>query len=228
MTATAAPTAAPEAKPPARCPDKMALVAGGTYAWGPKKENVTVADFCMDVSETTSDTYAACVKEKKCTEDFLKCAPQQTYGVAGKGNAPVVCVDLKQANDFCAYAGKRLPSEEEWEWAARGGKNGWKFPWGDDAPKDQLCWAGLGDKPKGPCDVGAHPKGDSPEGIHDLAGNVFEWTTSRNDATSPVRDGRGGSWKDGDPALLRANRAGAFQPSYRCGFLGIRCVMKAN
>jgi formylglycine-generating enzyme required for sulfatase activity len=78
-----------------------------------------------------------------------------------------------------------------------------------------------------PCEVGAFPGGDSPQGVKDLLGNVFEWTTTKNDATSSFRMVRGGSWKDGDKPLFNVARQGAFKTTYRCGFGGVRCVKPA-
>ena len=224
-SASAAPTASAVAStPPASpCPAGMALVPGGAYTMSPPRREVTVAPFCMDVSETTADEYATCVKGGKCSADNLKCAAQATYQAPGLGNHPVVCVDFEQAVTYCGAQSKRLASDEEWEWAARGGSAGHAYPWGDDKPTGKACWSG--DTPLvGTCAVGATPAGDSPQGIHDLAGNVFEWTTSRIDKAGLDRVGRGGSWRDGTPEALKASRPGGFKVTYRCGFLGIRCV----
>lgn len=213
--------APPPPKPP--CPAGMALVPGGAYAYGSKKESVKVESFCMDLTETTAESYAECVKAGKCTDAGMKCAAQATYGVAELAHHPIVCVDFSQAVAYCAHAGKRLPADEEWEWAARGGPKATRFAWGDEVPKDQLCWSGNGAQ-KGTCEVGAFRSGASPQGILDLTGGVFEFTTTRNDAKSPTRIGRGGSWKDGTEGAFRSNRVGGFAKDYRCGFLGIRCV----
>jgi formylglycine-generating enzyme len=226
--AAPAPTAvasAEPAKPASPCPASMALVPGGAYTMSPPKREVTVGAFCMDVSETTADEYAACVKGGKCTADNLKCAAQATYEATGMGNHPVVCVDFEQAVNYCKAQNKRLASDEEWEWAARGGPAGHAYPWGDGKPNGKACWSGDGPL-TGTCAVGASPAGDSPQGIHDLAGNVFEWTTSRIDKAGNDRVGRGGSWRDGTPDALKAARPGGFKVTYRCGFLGIRCVVE--
>lgn len=227
-TATAATTPEPAAKTAAAptCPEGMALVPGGTFKMELRKDPVTVGSLCMDVNEVTADQYTACVKAGKCTADHLKCAAQATYEAADKGNHPIVCVDFNQAVSYCTAQNKRLPSDEEWEWAARGGAEGWAFPWGNNSPKEQLCWSGVRTR-NGTCAVGSTPAGDNPQGIHDLAGNVFEWTTSKNDPKTKVRVGRGGSWKDGIPDLMRSSRPGGFEVTYRCGFLGIRCVIPA-
>ncbi|WP_437683532.1 formylglycine-generating enzyme family protein [Sorangium sp. So ce131] len=224
--APAAAAAAP-ATPSDGCPDGMARVPGGSFVMGPLKVKATVADLCMDKTEVTAEAYAACVKAGKCTDTLANCAKEaSTYGVAGKEKQPMVCVDFAQAEAYCAAQGKRLPRDAEWEWAARGGEEARPYPWGDEAPKDQLCWSGGGTVRKTACDVGSFPAGASPQGIHDLAGNVFEWTTSANDGSGKMRVARGGSWRDGIPPLVRTARPGGFEVTYRCGFLGIRCVVE--
>ena len=228
-TPSATPTAAPIATPaPAEkkgCPAGMALVPGGKITLGAPKHEVTIGSICVDVSETTADEYAACVKTGKCSTDFLTCAPQHTYGTEGKGNHPINCVDFAQATSYCGSLQKRLLTNEEWEYTSRGSEAR-PYPWGADKPTDQLCWSGV-TLHTGTCPVASSPKGDSPQGIHDLAGNVFEWTTKKDDARTPTRDGRGGSWKDGTPELVRPARPGSFETTYRCGFLGIRCATDA-
>jgi formylglycine-generating enzyme required for sulfatase activity len=214
--------APPPPKPP--CAAGMALVPGGSYPYGQKKEEVKVEPICMDLTETTAESFAACVKAGKCADTLLsRCAAQATYGVPEKANHPIVCVDFSQASSYCSFVGKRLPTDEEWEWAARGGTKGTRYAWGDDTPKDQLCWSGNGAQ-KGTCAVGSFPRGANPQGILDLTGGVFEFTTTKNDEKSVTRVGRGGSWKDGTEAAFRSSRVGGFGKTYRCGFLGIRCV----
>ena len=227
---TAAPmaSAAPAAAPPAEkaaCPAGMALIPGGQMKLTTPKRELNVASICVDVSEATADEYAACVKSGKCSTDFLSCAPQHTYAAEGKGNHPINCVDFAQATSYCAAQSKRLLTNEEWEYTSRGAEAR-TYPWGNDKPTDQLCWSGLSVH-TGTCPVASSPKGDTPQGIHDLAGNVFEWTTKKDDAKTPTRDGRGGSWKDGAAELVRPSRPGSFETTYRCGFLGIRCAVNA-
>lgn len=209
--------------PASPCPANMAFVAGGTYTFGLLKTKAVIADLCVDKAETTAKQFEACVNDKKCTDNFSGCAPEATYKKAGKEDHPMVCVDFQQALDYCAYQGKRLPSDEEWEWAARGGAEGRLYPWGNDAPKDQVCWSGSGARAS-TCSVNEHPTGASKDGLLGMAGNVFEWTTTRQDAKTKDRIGRGGSWRDGLPNMMRVDRPGKFEVTYRCGFLGIRCV----
>jgi formylglycine-generating enzyme required for sulfatase activity len=201
----------------------MAFVAGGNYKMGLLKIDATVPDLCMDKVETTAKEFEACVNDKKCTDSFATCAPEATYKKAGKEDHPMVCVDFKQAVDYCTAKGKRLPSDEEWEWAARGGAEARIFPWGNEPPKDQVCWAGAGARTS-TCPVNEHPAGASKDGLLGMAGNVFEWTTNKQDARTKDRVGRGGSWRDGLANVMRTDRPGKFEVTYRCGFLGIRCV----
>lgn len=212
------------AKPASRCPPEMVFVAGGNYKMGLLKVDAVVPDLCMDKVETTAKEFETCVNDKKCTDSFVTCAPEATYKKAGKEDHPMVCVDFKQAIDYCSYKGKRLPSDEEWEWAARGGTEARIYPWGNEAPKDQVCWSGGGTARTSTCSVNEHPSGASKDGLLGMAGNVFEWTTNKQDSRTKDRIGRGGSWRDGLTNLMRTDRPGKFEVTYRCGFLGIRCV----
>jgi hypothetical protein len=136
---------------------------------------------------------------------------------------PVVGVNWQQAVDYCEWAGCRLATSGEWELAAAG-KEGREYPWGSEKPDDS-------DKP-GPqranfewrvgrvTPVGLFPAGNTPEGIADLAGNVWEWTGTDYDAESKVV--RGGAFF-GNARALRAAFRGWFHPEYRA-FIGFRCV----
>lgn len=225
-TSAAATAAAP---PPSRCPDGTIVVKGGAYKFGYLKRDETVVDLCVDRTEVVASAYAACVKAGKCTDSFLDCAEAKTYEIAGKENHPIVCVNFDQAKSYCDFAGKRLPTEPEWEWIARAGAEGRKYAFGDDAPKDNVCWSGASTGTrKGTCEVGSFPQSNSPEGIVDLTGNVFEWTSSPADATNKMFVTKGGTWRDGVAAQLVSSRPGGFKPEYRCGFGGVRCVATAK
>jgi len=208
----------------ARCPPGMLFTYGGSFVLFSTKVPVTVAPHCMDVLEVTNDAYAECVTAGKCNAVGMPCSTRATYGKAGKGNLPVTCEDWKQAMAFCAWRGMRLPTEEEWEWAARGGERATKYPWGDEPPKDQLCWSGVISRGE-PCVVGTTKDDVNPWGIRDLSGNAWEWTAS--DYAVPSSDtkiGRGGYFENNDPELVSATNRPSVAASARWDGLGFRCV----
>jgi formylglycine-generating enzyme required for sulfatase activity len=138
--------------------------------------------------------------------------------ISGKDDHPVVQVSWDDAQAFCDWAGLALPTEEQWEKAARG-SDGRLWPWGDVSPTPQLCNfnRNVGDTtPAGQYS----PKGDSPYGCADMAGNVREWTASwyRENETRALR---GGAW--GSVAkLTRAADRNNMDPRLRYNFLGFR------
>ncbi len=236
----AASLAAPPAPPPS-CPAGMAGVAGGTFTMGEREvaataavsklAKVTVPPFCMDVTEVTVDRYAACATSGACTADHpgqwtadgatFAADAACNFGVSGKGNHPMNCVDWAQSTAYCRARGKRLPTEEEWEWAARGGREGRPYPWGDAVPSGQLCWSGV-TRRSGTCAVGSFVAGDALGGIHDLAGDVWEWTSSNDDLDTRVR--RGGGWINDDRTSPRTAHRGRSAAAFRTDLLGFRCV----
>src|SRR5262249_33268531 len=128
-----------------RCPAGMVLIPAGTFtvpAVGRAKKVKTVSEFCLDVDEVTVGEYAKCVNDSgACSEpdehllsksDRQFCNWNHPYW---RNPHPINCVDWYQAVQFCAWSGKRrLPTDEEWEWAARGGDKGWDYPWGTESP----------------------------------------------------------------------------------------------
>lgn len=224
VAASPQPQAAPPEAPASPCPAGMALVKGGTFKFGILKAETTVADVCLDVTEVTTKDYEACVTGGKCNANFVDaCTETTTYKKPGKQDHPMVCVDFTQSETYCKTQGKRLPAEEEWEWAARAGAEARTYSWGNEAPAEQVCWSGKATR-TGTCPVNAHPGSATPAGLLGMSGNVFEWTTSKLDSKGKDRVGRGGSWRDGLPNLLLVARPGRFEVTYRCGFLGIRCA----
>ena len=145
---------------------------------------VVLSAFEIDKTEVTQAAYAACVAAGACTRPSGK-----SYNPETKPTLPVTEVSWEQAARYCAWAGKRLPTEAEWEKAARG-TDARLYPWGDAAPTCTLAtFEGCSD---GPLPVGSTPSGASPYGILDLAGNVQEWVgdyySSSYYAAGPVHD----------------------------------------
>jgi eukaryotic-like serine/threonine-protein kinase len=192
---------------------------------------VTLEAFWIDRTEVTADQYRACVTSGKCGEP--RCAG------AGKGNHPVVCVSWQDAANYCAWAGRRLPTEAEWEMAARGA-DGRKYPWGNASPGcAKANYRGEeGGCVGGTAAVGSYPAGASPYGALDMAGNVWEWVNDRYDAnyyavspgsnpqgpaTGTSRVLRGGAWYYGSNNLRAAGRH-YHVPTYQHFGIGFRCA----
>lgn len=161
-------------------PAGMVLIPGGVFEMGRDASDeyerpphfVEVRPFYLDRTEVTNDQYKAFV------ETTGHVAPQHWRGnqpPAGEGNHPVVNVSWQDANAYAEWVGKRLPTEEEWEFAARG-SDGRLYPWGSDWNQD---FANTAESNAGAIvEVGRYPGGASPFGVLDLCGNVWEWTAS--------------------------------------------------
>ena len=194
--------------------------------------------FRMAQTETTNRDYAGCVAAGACR------APQSDgsstraryYGMDEFAEFPVVNVTWEDAADFCQWAGGRLPTEAEWEKAARG-TNGTVYPWGDTAPTCTLANFNhcVGDTAA----AGAHPQGASPYGALDMAGNVWEWVADWYDedyyanapaANPPGPSGgegrvfRGGAWDDEAGLLRGAYRDAYLDRSFSLALVGFRCA----
>ncbi len=240
-------TARPDAGP---CPVGMVLVAGGTTALGANDPDAlapgprTIQSLCVDRTEVTVSQYLACVRKGACA------AAESTIFFPGYGppepmrgqlsahcNAPrsdrrdhpMNCIDQDTASRYCASEGGRLPSEEEWEHVARGPSAN-RYPWGAEAPRGALgplCWdrrdAGLGT-----CTVGQFPRGATKDGVLDMAGNVWEWTTSAPSGRSGPFVVRGGGWTNFLPRFVSATYSWPLAPKTRLNCLGFRCVRPAS
>jgi formylglycine-generating enzyme required for sulfatase activity len=256
----------------ADCPAGMLPIPGGKVTIGSDRGDAderpvhtrTLAPYCLDRTEVTVAAYARCVSAGACTPAGLTVKFAQ-FGDADvrqksqfcnsnrkdRQDHPVNCVDWGQADAYCRFAGARLPTEAEWEHAARG-DDGRDYPWGADPPTperlnacDSDClevlqrigipdWESLSPDADGAgstAPVGRYPKGASPYGVLDLAGNVWEWTADwygPYDKGAPargrVRVTRGGGWLDGNADHLRATVRDTDDPADRLAGLGFRCA----
>lgn len=195
---------------------------------------ITVPSFWMDKTEVTNGEYADFVREKKHTPP-----PYWTNGAPPPGhlNWPVTDVSLDDAKQFADWRSQRdrkkyrLPTEGEWEYAARNGAQGTLYPWGNEWLPDH---ANL--DTKSPAVVGSFPSGASRWGVLDLIGNVWEWTSSKatiylgNDKLDPLSPGtfviRGGGFEDppSGPKALTATRRAFSAPTGKYKTLGFRLV----
>ncbi len=222
-------------------------IPGGTFMMGSDSgdsyeqpvHQVTVPSFEMNRTEVTVAQYQACVDAGVCTEPD-QCGSYYNWGVAGREDHPVNCVDWFQAVEFCTWVGGRLPSEAEWEYAARGGGQDITYPWGNDSPScTYAVMAGVGwgcgmDRTWAVC---SKPDGNTAQGLCDMAGNVREWVqdwyhSDYNGAPSDgsaweipsgsSRVGRGG-WFANVAYSLRASDRLYGGPSGRSYMFGFRC-----
>lgn len=235
------------------CPADMALLPAGNFKLGENGRSVKVSAFCIDKREVTVAAYAQCVKDKACSprcleENRCSAVPVDTEwgdttedqkasrrcngGIAGNEAHPVNCVSYEEATAYCAAYGKRLPYEEEWEWAARGGPKAMRYPWGKlDARADELCWSRLHKgrpfKRGGTCLGGSFPLDTTPEGVQDMAGNVSEWVIGTEGGRRyPAL--RGASFWAVDDGYVKAALWGFDSPAKRSEIFGVRCVQDAR
>ena len=233
----------PGAKPAAARHGKARIewvtIPGGSFTMGSgngdegPQHQVTVQTFQMAKTLVTMEQYKACVDAGACT------APDTggycNWGVSGREQHPINCVDWSQAKAFSEWVGGRLPSEAEWEYAARSAGKDWKYPWGDEAATCEtaaiiFCSSG------GTAPVCSKPAGNTKQGLCDMAGNAWEWVqdwyhNSYNGAPTDgsawenpagsYRVGRGGSWNLG-AVLARAAARYSIVPGIRYGDIGFR------
>jgi hypothetical protein len=216
------PRPAPPKKKPATLPrqhpfqPEMILIPAGEFLYGDEKEMRELPEFWIDKTPVTNAEYARFVAETGHRVPAHWEAKSPPEDIA---DHPVVNVSWHDAAAYAEWAGKRLPTEEEWEKAARG-TDGQKYPWGDEEPTSDLC--NFGGVEGGTTPVGKYsPQGDSPYGCADMAGNVWQWTAS--DYALGPKVLRGGSWFD-VPDGLRSAFRGRDRLDDRSDNYGFRCA----
>ena len=250
-------------KPAASAPEGMVAIPGGTfnfrvsgieieggdwngvdvqYPWedSPRRDHVHtmhIAPFYMDRYSVTNAQFKkfldATHYHPRDDHNFLRDWKNGTYP-EGWDNKPVTWVSLEDARAYAAWAGKRLPHEWEWQYAAAG-NDGREYPWGDDWQADAVPATDRGRDLRAPDDVDAHPQGKSLFGVEDLVGNVWQWTDEYVDEHTRAAILRGGSYyrPQGSrwyfPQAYKLHEHGKYlltAPSEdRAGTLGFRCVV---
>ena len=226
---------------PAEAPPGMVYVAGGTFTMGDDAgdeyekpaHNVTVKPFFIDIHEVTCAEYSKFIRATG-----HRSPPGWTGSIftGSTARSPVTGIDWHDAQAYAAWAGKRLPTEQEWEFAARG-SDGRRYAWGD-------AWrtraANAGDSSAGRfMEVGQYPDGRSPFGVLDMIGNAWEWTMSDLEPypgarisdfpAGPRKIIRGGSWVKDDPPDWTTTFRGFALPSGGKDYskIGFRCAKDA-
>jgi len=238
----------------------MVLIPGGDFPMGCDPANVHdlcnydegplhlvwIDTFWMDRTEVTNGQYEMCVLDGGCTLPIDSASVGQPYyGEAAYADYPVVWVDWNQASVYCAWKGKRLPTEAEWEKSARGSSDTRVYPWGDQYPDCSRTNHMVFGNPLQFCvgrttKVGSYPLGQSAHLAYDMAGNVSEWVADWYDddyyvwsaysnppgpttTSGQEKVTRGGSWAD-PPYLIRVAGRLERPPTYAQQYLGFRCA----
>jgi outer membrane protein assembly factor BamB len=227
---------------------KLLYVPAGEFTMGSEDgddnekpaHTVFLDSFWVDQTEVTNGMYALCVSDGKCRLPGSKESLTRPayYGEAQYNNYPVIFVDWNMAKVYCEWAGRRLPTEAEWEKTARG-TEAFVYPWGNAMPDKNLL--NYNDVIGDTTEVGIYPKGASLYGALDMAGNVWEWVNDwfapayyRNSpASNPLgpESGsthvlRGGSWNL-NADLVRSTYRGTHPSEPNLG-IGFRCAMNAK
>lgn len=218
------------------------LIPQGKFLMGddevlPRKE-IYLDAFYIDKYEVTTALYA---KFLEATGSVTQPDEWEAAVLPTHGDRPVVGVRWFDADAYCKWAGKRLPTEAEWEKAARG-TDARPFPWGEQAPDASLARYGgkssAAAYKEGLSPVGSHEAGKSPYGVHDMAGNASEWVSDwymdgyvagqDTNPTGPTQGDRkvlrGGGWYDPPDRLSSTKRWYANPHDHRADDLGFRCA----
>ena len=201
----------------------LAMVPSGVYMLGGSAGTastrsairISLNAFYLGVHEVTNEQYVRVMGRRPAAMD----RPM----AVGARSHPVSMVTWLEAIEFCGRTGLRLPTEDEWEAAARG-QDGRRFPWGDTLPSHaQSNIHGVGLTPHGPSDVGSYTGDVSPFGMYDMGGNVSEWVSTEwsdmgSGAPGRLRVYKGGSWNTTHASPLYRNPLGEGRFGVALGF----------
>lgn len=217
-------------------PAGMVAIPAGTFEMGTKgrgsaepAHQVALGAFQVDINEVSVRDYDACVAAGACTraDSYVDSCN------AGKERAehPINCVHARQAAAYCRWRGKRLLSEEEWEYTARA-SHGAAYPWGSALPQAQPCWRRS--EKQGTCPIGSHRADLSHFGVLDMAGNVAEWTASGySKAYDKPREhyqlvARGGHYASATAQEIDAFQRASFVYNEADSKVGMRCARSVD
>ncbi len=207
-----------------------------------KSHKVKLSEFSIDKYEVSTKDYKKCVDAKVCKEPISNVVNNYcNYGDSSRDEHPINCIKWSDANDYCLWLHKRLPTEAEWEFAAKG-KDNRIYPWGGEKPNCKYLMMFNG---KAGCGIdrtakgGLKKDGQTPDGIYDMSGNVWEWTSDWYDkdyySKSPIEDpkgadkgifkvARGGGFLFNDIKYYRTTYRGYAHPEKSSPAIGFRCV----
>ena len=219
---------------------EMSLIPAGSFEMGDQRlfhppnalpvHTVELDAFYMDVNEVTVGQFKRFVEESGYNYDrwnsVAKYSPTDEH--------PMVEVTWNDATAYAQWADKRLPTEAEWEYVARGGLSGKRYPWGDDesVARDHANYLGTGSRDQwgGPPNGGTAPIGSFDSngyGLYDMTGNVWEWCADWYDDGQDSRALRGGSW-DNLSFGLRITDRSFHLPNDADNYFGFRCVAELS
>ncbi|MSP26789.1 MAG: hypothetical protein EXR75_16930 [Myxococcales bacterium] len=186
---------------------------------------IAVQSFLIDSHEVTVGAWAECIAARECVTPSEGC----TGPVGGEPGMPQGCVTAAEAASYCQFRGGSLPTRDQLAFAAMG-IEGRRYPWGNaGAVCRRVAFAVV----EGPCAhdattpdlAGSHPEGQTPEGVHDLAGNVEEWTAPEGAGLAALSaEVSGGSFRDASATALRTFHRRRVSIETRSFSIGLRCV----